>query len=121
MVSCCHQVAVVGEQQQTFAHVIEAADGKDALLDALEQIHHRGTALGIADGGHVSLGLVHRKIDVALGTAQQLAVDANLIQARIGLGAGLGDGMSVDGDQAGGDQLLGLAPRGQSCRGQNLL
>ena len=91
-----HEVAVVGEQQQTFAHVIETAHGKDALLDALEKIHNGGTALGIADGGHVAFGLVERKIDVALGAAQQFAVDANLVQTRIGLGAGLGNGVAVD-------------------------
>ncbi len=58
---------------------------------------------------------------MALGAAQQFAIDANLIQTRVGLGAGLGDDVAVDGDQAGGDQLLGLAPRSQSGRGQNLL
>jgi hypothetical protein len=57
----------------------------------------------------VALGFVNGEIDVALRTAEKFAIDANLIQTRIGFGARLGNDVSVDGDDTGGDQLLGFA------------
>ncbi len=116
-----HQIAVVGEQQQALAHVVEPADRKDPLLDSLEQIHDRGPPLRIADGGHGALRFIHGEIDVALGAAKQLALHSNLIDARVGLGARFGDDVPVDRDQAGGDQLFGFSPGGNSRRSQDLL
>jgi hypothetical protein len=46
---------------------------------------------------------------VALGTAEELAINADLIETGVGFGAGLGDNFSVDGDDTGGNQLLGFA------------
>ena len=50
--------AVVGEEQQTLAGVVEAADGIEALGLVAEKLHDGGTALGIAGGGDVAFGLV---------------------------------------------------------------
>ena len=94
------QVAVIGEQQQAFAGVVEASDGIHADANAMQQIHDRGPALGIADRGDVSLGLVHQQVNVVLGAVQQLAVDANVVNVDVGLGAEFGDDLSVDRDQA---------------------
>src|SRR5581483_380346 len=60
-------VAVVGEKEQDFAEVIEAADGIDARGNALDEIHHGGAAFGVGDGGDVALGLVKENVDVLLG------------------------------------------------------
>ncbi len=111
-----HELAIVGEQQEAFAHVIETADGENTLVDALEQIHDGGATFRIADGGHVALGFVESDVDVALGAAQQLAIHANLVNPGIGLGAGLGDDFTVHTDNACGDQFFGFTTRGESCR-----
>ena len=48
------QVAVVGHQQQSFAQVIEPPHRVEPLRHLLEELHHRGPALGVAHGGHIS-------------------------------------------------------------------
>jgi hypothetical protein len=52
------KLAVVGHQQQAFAHIVEAANGVKALAHLLKELHHRGAAFGILDGGDESAGLV---------------------------------------------------------------
>ena len=116
-----HQVAVVRQQQQAFAHVIQPAHGEDPLFHVLQQVHHRRTTLGIAYRGHRALGLVQRNVNVALRSLQQFSVHANFVKARIGLAARLGDDVSVHAHQSCGDQLFGLAARGQPGGGQNFL
>src|SRR5690348_13902686 len=44
------EIAVVRQQQQAGRVVVKPADGVNALLDALEQLHNRGSALGIMQG-----------------------------------------------------------------------
>jgi len=50
--------AVVGEEEETFASVVEAADGVDAFGEMAEELHNSGAAFGIAGGGDVAFGLV---------------------------------------------------------------
>lgn len=56
-----------------------------------------------------------------LGTFQQLAVYTDVIVLGIGFGAQLGDGLSVHGNSAGGDQLFGLTARSNPGGGNNFL
>src|SRR5581483_7690764 len=53
------EVAVIGEQQQALAGIVEPADRVHPLLDAAQQIDHGGAALGVAGGGHDAARLVH--------------------------------------------------------------
>ena len=48
------EVAVVGEQQQPFAVVVEAADRVDVLAHAAEQVDHRAAPLRIRSRGDVA-------------------------------------------------------------------
>src|SRR6185503_14837946 len=71
--------------------------------------------------GDVAPGLVHQQIYIFLRAAQQLAVYADVIMLGVGLGAGLGDHLPVERDQAAGYELLGLSARRDSGGGDDLL
>ena len=115
------KVAVVGEQQQPLAVIVETAHRVHALFEAVKQIHHGFPALRIADRGHAVHRLVQREIEQTLGGAQHLAIDFDVVAIEIGLRAKFGDGRSVDHDAALGHERLGLAPRGDAGAGENLL
>jgi hypothetical protein len=122
---CLHQkigeFAVVGEQKQPFAGVVEAAHGIDPRPHPVEQIHDRRTMFGIVERGDVSLGLVHQQINMALGPLQEFAVDADVIHRRISLASQFGDDQPVYGHESAGDDLLCFAARGNSGSGDNFL
>ena len=90
------QLAVVGDHEQALAHVVQAADGVEALLHLVEELHHRGAALGVLDGGDEAAGLVEDEVAVALGALEQLAVHADVVAGGVGLGAQHGDDLAVD-------------------------
>jgi hypothetical protein len=115
------QFAVVGHQQQTLAEVIEAANGINAFLDLCEEFHHRGPVLGIAHGGDEALGLVEHEVAQALRALQELAVDANVIANRVGLGAEFGHDFAVDLYTSFGDQFFGVAAAGDAGLGEDFL
>src|SRR5262249_803203 len=98
------------QQQQAFARVIEAPYWVDAPARRMHQVHHRGPAFGIRDGGDISFGLVQQEINTALRTAQKFAVYLDVIARGIGLATKLRANLAVARDPALGDQLLGLAP-----------
>ena len=60
------QFSVVGQQQQPFAGVIEAAHRVNALLDAAQQIDNRRAPFRIAQRGHIAFGLVQQDVDVVV-------------------------------------------------------
>ena len=66
-------------------------------------------------------GLVEDEVAQPLGALQQLAVDADVVAAGVGLGAQLGDDLAVDLHAALLDHLLGVAAAGNSGCGQDLL
>ena len=115
------QFAVVGDDEQPLAHVVEAANGVEALLHLLEELHHRGPALGVFDRGDKAAGLVEDEVAMALGALQQLAVDADVVAAGVGFGAQHGDDFAVDLDAALLDHRLGAAAAGNAGGGENLL
>jgi hypothetical protein len=116
-----HECAVVGQQQQPFAQVVEPSDGEHPCFNALEQVENDWPALRVRNGGDVSLRLVEHDINVAFGSAQQLPVQSNFIAARVGLRSKCADLFSVNADPPGRNQLFSLAPRGHAGRRQNLL
>ena len=83
------QVAVVGQQQQALAVLVEPADGVDALIDVRDQVEGQRPAGGVVVGAEVAARLVDRPVDVLLGP----------------------DGMVVDGD-------LVRCPDRRGCRGR---
>ena len=115
------QLAVVGDDEQAFAHVVEAADGVEALLHLVEELHHRGAAFGVLDGGDEAAGLVEDEVAVALGALEQLAVDADVVAGGVGLGAQHGDHLAVDLDAALLDHGLGAAAAGDAGGGEDFL
>src|SRR6202022_1786037 len=77
--------------------------------------------LRIAERRHAARGFVEHVPDLRLGFGDQLPVDADQVLAGVGLGAQLLDDGAVQLDAAGGDHLLGLAPRGDAGVGEDLL
>lgn len=112
--------AVVGEQEQAFAGVIEAADGIDALPEMAEELHDGGTAFGVGDGGDVAFGFVQQEIDEAL-RLERFSVDSDCVGGRVGFAAEFGDGFAVDSDAARGDELFGFAAGGKAGSGEDFL
>src|SRR5262249_25505958 len=104
------QLAVVGQEHQAGALLVEPADGVDTLGDLRQQVDDPGLARGVAIGRNVALGLVDGVIDAPLGV-DLLAVDGDLLLVRVDAGAQLADDLVVDGDAALEDQLLARPPR----------
>src|SRR5262249_2183946 len=107
--------------KQALTSVVEPSDRIDATADATNQVHHRRTALGILRGRDIALGLIQKQVDVALLTVKKFAVNANVVAVRIGLAAQLRDSLPVDLHADRGDQLFGLAARGDSGTSDDFL
>ncbi len=69
----------------------------------------------------IAPGLVENEVAQALGALEQLAVHADVVAGRIGLGAQHGYHFAVDLHAALLDHLLGLAAAGNAGLGQDLL
>ena len=92
-----HQVrkfAIVGEEEQAFAGIVEASDGIHTRADAVQQIHHCRPLFRIAQGGDVILGLVHQQVNVALGFTQKFSIYADVVVLKVGFAAEFGDDLS---------------------------
>src|SRR5579885_3876644 len=115
------EFAVVGQQQQAFAVIIQPPDRINPLLDAAQQVHDGLAALRIADRGHHALGFVQGDVNVALRFFKKTAVDFDMVAIEVRLGAELRDRPAVDGDAAFGDHLLGFPPAGDAGLRQDFL
>lgn len=113
--------AVVGEEEEAFAGVIEAADGIDAFGERAEELHDGRAAFGIADSGDVAFGFVQHEIYRALGGLDGFAVNSDGVRVRISFGAEFGDDLAVEGDSAGGDDFFGFAAGGDAGGGEDFL
>ena len=111
--------AVVGDEDQPFAHAIEPADGKQPLFTGHE-IDHAGPARRVEIGGHDSDRLVEH-VDDPFRIGQSLAVDPHLGLERIDSRPQLGDDLPVDLNAPRSDQLLAGSPTSKSCCGEHLL
>ena len=58
------EFAIVGEQDQAVAVIIEPPDGVDTRFHAGQQIEHGGAALRIAGGADHAVGLIQRDVNV---------------------------------------------------------
>lgn len=107
------QVAVVGEEQQSHAVLVEPANRIDALrAGSLDQLHHRLVGVGVLHRGHISLGLVEHEVDLLLAL-YALAVEAHVVR-RLHLAPQLRDHLPVDRDHARLDVVVGLAARAEA-------
>jgi len=104
------QFAVISHQQQAFAQVVQPPHGVQTFPLVREELHHRRTSLGIAHRGHIALRLVQHKVANPLRTLQQLAIHANVVPRRIGLGSQLHHHFAVDLNETAKNQLFSLAP-----------
>ena len=113
------QIAVVGHEDQPFAHPVEPADREQPPLTGHEIDHPRPPG-GIEVGGHGPHRLVEQ-IHNPLRIRQPLAVDADLLRAGIDPRAEFAHDRPIDLDPAGGDQLLAGAAAAEAGRRKHLL
>ena len=73
------QVAIVGQQQQALAVLVEPADRVDALADVRHQIDGQRPAGRIVVGAEVAARLVDQPVD-GLFAVQRLAIDAHFLR-----------------------------------------
>ena len=106
------QVAVVGQDHQPGAILVEPADGVDPLGNLGEQVDDARTARRVEVGRNVALGLVDGVIDHRL-ELDRLAVDRDPGSRGIDPRAELADDLAVDGDAPLEDELLTAAARAQ--------
>ena len=112
---------VVGEKEEAFARVVEAADGIESLFLRAKKLHDGGPTFGIAGGGDVAFGLVQQKIDEALGPLKRFAVEENGVSVCIGFAAEFRDRAAVHLDAAGENDLFRFAARGHARSGEDFL
>jgi hypothetical protein len=115
------KVSIVGDQQQPFAQVIEAAHGVEALVHLRKELHDRRPAFWIADRGHIAPGLIEDEVSETLRSVKQLSVNADVVAAGIGFGTKLGDDVAVNLNPSFGDHLLGMTAAGYASAGQDFL
>ena len=110
---------VVGEEDQPLAHAVEPANREQPLL-AGHEVDDTRSPRRIGVGGHHADRLVEH-VDDPLRIGQPLAVDTNLLGARIDAGAERGHHLPVDLDAARRDQFLAGATTAESGRREHLL
>jgi len=113
------QFAVVGDEDQPFAHSVEPADGKQPLFPR-DEVDDARPAVGVEVRGHHADRLGEH-VDDPLRVGETFAVDADLLAERIDPGAELRDHLTVDLDPPGRDQLFAVPPAAESGCGEHLL
>src|SRR5688500_9496545 len=117
----CGKVAVVAEEQQAFAVVVEPPDWIDVLAHALQEIDDGLPPLRIRSGRDDARRFVQQDVSLALRRAKTPAVHADVISRWIRLDPHLADRVAVDGNAAFLDQLLSSASRSYSGLGKQFL
>ena len=113
------EIAVVGEDQQTLGHQVEATDRKDARLGGNEAGDGR-PSLRVVRGGDHPGGLVEEVVNEIGPHAHDHAVDLDHCQGRIHARPQPGH-RAVDPHPPVRDQLLAGAAAAETAAGQNLL
>jgi len=115
------QFAVIGDQQKTFAQVVQATDRVEALASLGKKLHDRRAALGIAHRRHVALGLIQHEITMPLRPLQKFPIYPDVIAPRIRFASQFCDHRAIHLNAAGRDQLFRVAAARDSRFGENLL
>jgi len=116
---CLGDLAVVGQQQQSFAVPVEPADREDPRLPLGNQVHHGRATLGISSGGEDSPGLVKEPVAGRL-RRDRTTVQGDAILAWVRAVAEGGDA-AVHRDPSLAHQQLAASPRAEPGCGQDLL
>ena len=111
------ELAVIGEDEQTFAGIIESADGEHAFLHATQQVHDGLASFWIGDRGDAFARLVERDVDMGARGFEQCAVHFDVVGFEIRFGAELGDNFAVHHHAALKNHVFGLATAGYAGLG----
>src|SRR5213594_1506159 len=111
------EIAVIGEEDQSFGLVIEPPDGIHVAPLGRKKVGDDATVLGIVASGDVTLWFVQRDVKFAFGF-YGTAVNRHSITRWIDLRAELAGRLAVDFDPSRKHQLLGSAARGDACFGE---
>jgi len=114
------EFTVVGQEHQPGALLVEPADRVNPLGDLGEDVDDQGLARRVAVGRDVAFGLVDGVVNVSFGV-DLLAVERDLLAARVDAGAEFADDLVVDRDPALEDEFLARPPRADAGVGQDLL
>jgi hypothetical protein len=114
------ELAVVGGEQRARGGEVEASDREKAGSQRGENGRHGGTPFGIAQGGDDAARLVADHVHGLFGH-HALAVELDLVGARIGSRPELGHHSSVHAHTPGRDDLFGGAPRRDSTTREDFL
>lgn len=115
------EIAVICQNKKAFAGIIQAANGIDAFLEALEEFHYRFAAFGIKDRGDYVLRFVEGVIDEVFGSFENLAIDFDLVGFEVGLRSQFRNSFTIDGNAAGNDEIFGFTTAGDASVGENFL
>ncbi len=114
------EVAIVGQDQQPGARLVEPADGVDSFGNLGQQIDDASGARWVGVGRNVAFGLVdgivHHRLE-----PDRLAVNRDPGLGGVDPSAKLADDLAVDGDPALEDELLAPAARAEAGMRQHFL
>ena len=113
--------AVVGQNEESFRKIVQAADRVEAQSAKLlrDKIKDGFASLGIRGSGDHLHGLVQHKIDMLLSVPERFAVHRNRVvgaDAHAGFGRG-----AIDADTSLGDEFIRFAAGADAGLGNNLI
>ncbi len=114
------EIAIVGDQQQTFGVLIESTDGKQSLILNRHKIHSSRTTLWIAVRAENALGLVDQKVSKPRRT-KSLHIEPNVVLLRINGSCRIKHDFAIDGDSSRANVLFAVTTRIDSGHRQKLL
>ncbi len=114
------QLAVVGQDHQSGAFLVESTDRVNAFGNLCEEINNAGPARRVGAGRDVSFRLVDRVIHHGL-TADRFTVDRDSCSIGIDPSAELADDLSIDCNATLPDQLLTASTRAKTGMRQHFL
>src|SRR5262249_34179735 len=105
----CGEVAVIGQNQQTFGVEVESADRIHVLADISQEINHGRAALRIRARRDVSFRLVPQEIPMPFWPRDPSSVHSDVVARGIRLRAELANRRAIYRDATFEHQLLGRA------------
>ena len=115
------QVAIVRQKHKSGGVVFQAAHGKHALRNAIQQIAKRAPSFGIAHRRNNFRRLVQQQINAFVFRAKQLAGNFDVVARVVRFCAEFGDHAPVYSDVTRGDKLLRMPPRSHTSTRNNFL
>src|SRR5436190_1853236 len=115
------EVAVVGEQQQSFRLIVETADRIDALAHAFDEIDDGLASFRIVDRRRHFSRFVQEDVAMGLGARDQLAVDFDVIAIGIRFRSKRGHDTAIHRDPSLPNHRLGFTAGRETRMGDDLL